>query len=205
MSLSPASIVLMLRVHAADALTFVALLAAAACSSTNATPAHGTFPDGGDSSGGASGSGGGSSVGGSAGASTGGQGVGGSIQDVPCGGTICKPLADQSVESRACCTVVNLCGYRLPISGSCLSIKEPGTINPVCPDFALGGKVSFPGCCSPTGFGALVTIGGIGCVDRTELGLTHLDCVFDTIHHPGDGGREASTSVDGGGPDARAP
>jgi hypothetical protein len=177
-----------------------------ACSSNSAAPAHGgPSPDGGGAEGGAS-SGGASSLGGasSAGGASG-AGVGGSIQDVPCAGAICKPLADQSIESRACCTDAMLCGYRLPISGRCLGTKEPGTINPVCPDFALGGKVSFPGCCSPTGCGALVTIGGIGCVDRTELGLPHLDCVFDTIHHAGDGGPEASTPVDGGDADGRAP
>src|SRR5689334_2162792 len=91
-----------------------------ACSSSTAAPAHGgTSPDGGGaeggtSSGGASGLGGASSTGGASGAS--GAGVGGSIQDVSCGSAICKPLADQSIESRACCTDATLCGYRLPIS-----------------------------------------------------------------------------------------
>ncbi|HVU03403.1 MAG TPA: hypothetical protein VHE30_16700 [Polyangiaceae bacterium] len=150
----------------------------------------------GSSSGGASN--GGASTGG--GGSSGHAGTGGSITDVPCGNAICKPIADQSVESNACCTAQTTCGYRLPITQKCLATNQPGTVNPVCAAFQVQGKVQYPGCCSPKGCGARVTTGGIGCVENTDLGLPHVDCVYDT--NPVDAGGPAldsgSAAIDGG-------
>lgn len=124
----------------------------------------------------------GSSGGGAAGASTAGKsGAGGlSVTQVQCGSAVCSSSTDPSVEASACCTAQVACGYRLPISSKCLSTKMPGHVNPVCAPYSIAGKLQLPGCCSPTGCGARVTIMGIGCVANPDLGLDPVACVFET-------------------------
>jgi len=95
-----------------------------------------------------------------------------------CGGVTCSP-GTSSVQSSACCTDANACGLRIVLSMSCLATHEKGGVDSRCAPFELPGQMTLPGCCSPSGCGALAEFDGIGCIPNTVLGRATVACVPD--------------------------
>ncbi len=95
-----------------------------------------------------------------------------------CGGVTCRP-GTSSVQSSACCTDANACGLRIVLSMSCLATHEKGGVDSRCAPFELPGQMTLPGCCSPSGCGALAEFDGIGCIPNTVLGRATVACVPD--------------------------
>jgi hypothetical protein len=96
-----------------------------------------------------------------------------------CGGTLCQP-GTSSVQSTACCTDSNECGLRIVLSSSCLPKKAPGGVDSRCAPFDIEGKITLPGCCSPTGCGALATFDDLGCIPNSDLSRATVPCTPDT-------------------------
>jgi hypothetical protein len=121
--------------------------------------------------------------GGKAGASAGGSAAtdaGPSVapRDAVCGGVTCHP-GTSSVESSACCTDSDDCGLRLVISPSCLTRNEKGGVDSRCAPFEIPGMLTLPGCCSPTGCGALANFDSLGCLPNPSLGRATVPCTPD--------------------------
>jgi hypothetical protein len=97
---------------------------------------------------------------------------------VSCGGETCL-AGTAAVQSTGCCTDSGGCGLRIVLSSKCLSKKLRGGVDNRCPAFEIPGKLTLPGCCSPTGCGALATFDDIGCIPNADLGRMAVACVPD--------------------------
>ena len=146
----------------------VASVVVAACDSSTVTVA----PDGSVPPGGGSGGVPGTTDAGSSGGATLPFGA------VSCGGETCL-AGTSSVQSTGCCTDSGECGLRIVLSSKCLSKKLPGGVDNRCPAFEIPGKITMPGCCSPTGCGALANFDQIGCIPNADLGRDEAACVPD--------------------------
>jgi hypothetical protein len=97
---------------------------------------------------------------------------------VSCGGETCL-AGTSAVQSTACCTDLGACGVRIVLSSKCLSKKERGGVDNRCAAFEIQGKITLPGCCSPSGCGALATFDQIGCIPNADLGRAEVACTPD--------------------------
>jgi hypothetical protein len=98
--------------------------------------------------------------------------------DAVCNGTTCHP-GTSGVQSTACCTDTSECGLRIVLSPECLSRNEKGGVDARCAPFEIPGQLTLPGCCSPTGCGALATSDNLGCIPNAALSRTTVPCTPD--------------------------
>lgn len=80
-----------------------------------------------------------------------------------------EPLGSGSITPTSCCTGRNgsECGLRFPSGVRCHAREAPGMAGAGCPDITRDGT-TFPGCCRVEGQCG-ITIGGFGCVARTDV------------------------------------
>jgi hypothetical protein len=119
--------------------------------------------------------------GGSAGSSgTAGNGGAAGSTSVTCGGTACTLSVTAGFEQlKACCTDAGGCGLKMPNIAKCLPANMPGTPSADCPlpTFAIPGGNVLPGCCGPSGCGALDSV--LGCIPNSEIGAPAAACTYD--------------------------
>jgi len=136
-------------------------------------------------------------TGGSASAGAGGRaGLGGPVpmQPVVCGGVTC---AVTSPRLGACCLADGSCG--LGTGTECQAPNQPGDLDPSCPshEVATAGLVLM-GCCKPGNQCGVMSMSGLGCVERTQL-ATFAGGPLDALVCGGadvDGGAEDAGSED---------
>jgi hypothetical protein len=95
-----------------------------------------------------------------------------------CGGVVCA-TGTSSVQSFPCCTDGGECGLRVVISPKCFPRNLKGGVDSRCAPFEIPGQITLPGCCSPSGCGALASFDQIGCIPNSDLGRATVDCVPD--------------------------
>jgi hypothetical protein len=96
-----------------------------------------------------------------------------------CGGVVCQ-LGSSGVQSFPCCTDdTGECGLRVVISQKCLARHLRGGADSRCAPFEIPGQLTLPGCCSPSGCGALATFDQIGCIPNADVGRPSVDCTPD--------------------------
>jgi hypothetical protein len=140
-------------------------------------------------SGGSSGTGG--TDGGTSGTGSGGSmaGTGGMRAPVVCGGMMCSVPGGSRLQ--ACC-VEDECG--LGLQTVCQLPDMPGELDTTCPDHVTQAMQTLKGCCKPNNQCGVMSVSGLGCVERTELAsyaggpLDELECGTEADAGEADGG-----------------
>jgi hypothetical protein len=107
---------------------------------------------------------------------------------VTCGGTMCSVPARSLLQ--ACC-VEDACG--LGLLGTCQLPDMPGELDSTCPDHTSGTSL-LKGCCKPDNQCGVMSVSGLGCIERTKL-ASYAGGPLDAMECGGEG--DAGT-LDGG-------
>lgn len=115
---------------------------------------------------------------------------------VMCGGATC--MAPAGSRLMPCCLPSGGCG--LGAGGECQEANQPGDVDARCPshEVAMAG-LTLEGCCKPDNVCGVMSVSGLGCVDRTKLG-TFAGGPLDarTCSEGGDATDAGVEEVDGG-------
>lgn len=85
---------------------------------------------------------------------------------VNCGAKTCTTPSGSALTP--CCLPGDQCG--LGLMGICQQPSMPGALDKACPahEIAMAGRV-LEGCCKPNGHCGVMSVSGLGCVERTQL------------------------------------
>jgi hypothetical protein len=145
-------------------------------------------------------------VGGSAQPGAGGRGAqagAAAVQPVVCGGVTCTST---SPRLGACCLPDGGCG--LGTGSECQAAEQPGSPDPGCPSHEVtSAGLVLIGCCKPDDQCGVMSMSGLGCVERTQLAtfaggpLDALACGADLDGGVDDAGSEADSGASDDGTD----
>jgi hypothetical protein len=98
---------------------------------------------------------------------TGSGGTGGAAAMVTCGGTAC--MVPMGSQLTSCCLPDNTCG--LGIMTECQMPSQEGGLDPSCPAHMTATGLNLMGCCKAGNMCGVMSVSGLGCVERTHLAM----------------------------------